>query len=312
MGSDSGRWGWAIFLMKGLTCTSETSCFCFWSLPSPLSRWTFCWHLPGRLLTRQVYDLFGVSAQSDGFWLWLLNIGTKLTIYLPLYAVALGPLVVASTACYLQQGNSLWGSVQPALRRLLGLFFCFLLAGVLLDLGLGLCFVGWPIAASLLLFTPQAFLLEKRGPIKSLGRSSALVNGYGGRVFACLLMLGVILWVVGMGIKLPLVYLFQIALSIGPHASSSGGDAMQQVVTLLSGGLTHLLLFPLLVSVLTALYYDLRIRKEGYDIDLLARELGYPSLSSAGPYLPPAPVFQPFRPGSSPMPMKRGQRGPRP
>jgi len=268
----------------------------------------------GPRLMGQVYDLFGVTAQSGTSSLWLLNVGIKLTVYLPLYALTLGPLVMAASACYLQQETSLWASMQPVLRRLPGLIFCFLLAGIVLDLGLSLCMIGWPLAASLLLFTPQAYLLEKLGPGKALGRSSALVNGYGGRVFSCLLMLGVILWVIGLGIKLPLAYLFEMALSVGPGAGSfsgagtSGTDAARQVVTLLSGGLTYLLLFPFLISVLTALYYDLRIRKEGFDIDLLAKELGYPPLSALEGYLPHAPVFTRFRPGSA-LPLPKRRRG---
>jgi len=52
---------------------------------------------------------------------------------------------------------------------------------------------------------------------------------------------------------------------------------------------------------MTVLYYDLRIRKEGFDIELLAEELRYPPLASLGPFLPPAPVYGPsLRPGMPP------------
>ncbi len=264
----------------------------------------------GPRLMAGVYGLFDMTAQSDSSGLWLVGAGVKLAIYLPLYALALGPLVVAASGCYLQQNVTVWASVKPWLRRLPGLALCFLLTGVLLNLGLSICLIGWPIAASLLLFTPQAFLLEQKGPFRALSRSSALVNGYGGRAFVCLLGLGLILWVIGLGIKLPLAYVFETALSIGPKAGSlaeAGGDTGQQVVTMLSSGLTHLLLFPFLVSVLTALYYDMRIRKEGFDIDLLAEDLGYLPLAALNSYLPPVAVFVPIRPVSAPP--KSGPRG---
>lgn len=262
----------------------------------------------------QVYTLFDVTAnQSDASALWLLNIAVKLTIYLPLYALALGPLIIAASGCYLQQEPTLWITVRPVVRRLPGLAFCFLLAGLLLDLSLGFCLVGWLIAASLLLFVPQAFLLENLGPAKALRRSSALVNGYGGRIFTCLLMLGMMLWVIGLGIKLPLAYLFETAFGVGSQTNPfSGGGPMAygqtQVVALLSAGLTHLVLFPFLACVLTALYYDMRVRKEGYDMDLLAAGLGYPALGVLRDYLPAVPVFQPVRPSMAPPP-KAGRRG---
>ena len=48
---------------------------------------------------------------------------------------------------------------------------------------------------------------------------------------------------------------------------------------------------------MTVLYYDLRIRKEGFDIELLAEELHYPPLANLGAFLPPVSVF-PVRPPS--------------
>ena len=266
-------------------------------------------------LMRQVYDLFSVASTADALGIWFLNDGVKLTLFLPLYSLALAPLVMAASACYLQQPGSLRDSFLPVLKRLPGLFLSFLLAGMLLDLGLSFCVIGWPIAASQLVFTPQTFLLERLGPGKALMRSSSLINGYGGRIFSCLLMLGVIVWVIGLGVKLPLAYVFELALSVGPHIGSQANvslpTAVDQTVTLLSGGVTHLLLFPFLVSVLTALYYDIRIRKEGFDIELMSRELGYAPLNTLGPFLPPVPAFTPFRPGVAVPPKRPGRRGPR-
>ena len=269
----------------------------------------------GPSLLRQVYDLFSISAEADAVGLWFLNVGVKLILYLPLYALALAPLVLAASACYLQQQRSLRDSLLPVLKRLPSLLLSFLLAGILLDLGLCFCGLGWPIAASMLVFTPQTFLLERLGPGKALSRSSSLINGYGGRVFSCLVMLGIILWVIGLGIKLPLAYVFELALSVGPHLHSQSGvatlKAVNQTVALLSGGITHLLLFPFLVSVLTALYYDIRIRKEGFDIELMSRELGYAPLSTLGPFLPPVPAFTPYRPGVAVPPKAPNRGGPR-
>jgi hypothetical protein len=51
---------------------------------------------------------------------------------------------------------------------------------------------------------------------------------------------------------------------------------LTQNATLLSvlGALTTLVLYPVWPVVATVLYYDLRVRKEGLDLEVLAGELG--------------------------------------
>jgi hypothetical protein len=45
----------------------------------------------------------------------------------------------------------------------------------------------------------------------------------------------------------------------------------------IGGQLLQLLLFPLVACAFTLLYYDLRVRKEAFDLELLSRELGTPA-----------------------------------
>ena len=59
--------------------------------------------------------------------------------------------------------------------------------------------------------------------------------------------------------------------------------------SLLSNSLTGILsalliipIYPLLAVVSTLLYYDLRIRKEGFDLEVMSRELGAPAGTAAG------------------------------
>ena len=134
------------------------------------------------------------------------------------------------------------------------------------------------------------------------GRSNQLVSGYGGRVFGSLILLELIAAIVGLGIQLPLVYAFDVLLNVTPGSDLlfGGGSAVtalseqRRIVADISQGLAHLVLTPFVFSVLTVLYYDLRVRKEAFDIELLARGLHYPPLSALGGYLPPAsPVALP-------------------
>ncbi len=244
-----------------------------------------------------VFDLVGVtSTQSDAFWVWTVSALARTIFYLPLYIVAVGPVVVAAAARYLDQPMTVEATFRLSLRKTPALLLAALLSGLLLTLGLALCGVVWLVVATQLLFTLQALLIENVGPGKAIRRSGALTAGYGFRVFGCLVLLGMVLYVVGLGLRLPLAYAADSILNLTPGAAflsggTAGGNAQEQVVSLLSSGLAHLFLLPFTICVITVLYFDLRIRKEGMDIELLATDLHYPPLSALGPFLPPVPTF---------------------
>jgi len=261
----------------------------------------------GPRLFPAIFDLFGITANSDGFWIWLVVGLSKLMLFFPLLLLAVAPLAAASAGRYLGQEMTVWTVYRAWLRRLPGLLLALLLVGTALTLGLCFCGVFWLVPAVLFFFTLHAFAVEGKGPGKALGRSRGLVGGHGGRVFNCLFLLALISWVIGLGVTFPLAYLVDNVLHLTPGAQSLyggasgvGQSAEQQAVTLISQGLAHLVLIPFLVCVVTVLYYDLRIRKEGFDIELLAEGLRYPPLTALGPFLPPAPVYGPFRPGAPP------------
>ncbi len=275
----------------------------------------FAWISP-RLLP-PIFDQFGVT-RTDQFWKWCVTAMVKLTIFLPFYALAVAPLLSAASARYLETDTTVGDVFRQALRRFPGLLLTVLLGGLALDLSLLGCLVLWLPVASQLLFTLHAFLVERQSPGKALRRSGALVSGYGGRVFTCLCQIGLIGWVISLGLTLPLSYLFDTVLNISPAVDTfygggvpgAGQSAEQEVVSLLSSGLAHLLLLPFLASVVTVLYFDLRIRKEGFDVELMAQGLNYPPLAALGAFLPPAPTFGPIRPGYAPPPQYPRQGGP--
>lgn len=271
----------------------------------------------GPRLFPTIFEWFGVTAASDAFVIWLVISTLKLTLFLPLFLVAVAPLAVASAGRYLERDVTLWSVYRLWLRRLPGLLLALLLVGAALALGLLFCGVVWLVPAVLFFFVLQAYMVEGKGPGKALGRSNGLVGGYGGRVFNCLFLLALIAWVISLGVSFPLAYLVDNVLHLAPGAQSLyggasgvGQSAEQQAVTLISQGLAHLVLIPFLVCVVTVLYYDLRIRKEGFDIELLAGGLRYPPLTALGPFLPPAPVYGPFRPGMPPPARPPGYGGP--
>ena len=197
-----------------------------------------------------LFDLFGITSNTDAFGVWFTVSLVELALFLPLFLLAVTPLVGAAAGRYLEQEQTLWQAYRPALRRLPGLLVLGVLTSAALDLGL-LCLVTWPLAAVQIFFSLHGFVVEGKGPIQSLRRSSTLVAGYGGRVFNCLFLLGLIGWVLSLGVSFPLSYVFDNALHFAPGAQSFYGGVSgapqtseEQIVSLLSNGLAHLVLIP--------------------------------------------------------------------
>lgn len=268
-----------------------------------------------------IFAQFDVTtSKDDQFSVWAVTSLVRLTLFLPFYALALCPLVLAASARYLDKAATLASVYGRTLKRLPSLIATVVLVGLTLDLSLLGCGVAWLLAACQLFFTLPAALIEGLGPGKAMKRSGALAGGYGGRVFSCLLVLGLISWVLSLGLWMPLAYVFGSVLNLTPGADTlygggvpgAGGSAEQEVISLLSRGLTHLFLTPFLVCVMTVLYYDLRIRKEGFDVEMLAQDLGYPALAALGPHLPPVAAYGVMRPGARPPIPPPGYAGPPP
>jgi len=117
-------------------------------------------------------------------------------------------------------------------------------------------------------FAPIIVILEGRGGIEALKRSKALTKGFFWRNLAIALFVGIMLFG---------SYLVVFALGgIGGYAMAALGisaevvQAVGSTLGLLGVALTYPLLF---VSIVLA-YYDLRARKEQYDVLVLASELG--------------------------------------
>lgn len=250
-----------------------------------------------------LYDLFSVTTSSgDAFGASLVRVLAEVVFALPLSLLADAPLVAACSALYLDRPVTLRQVYGHCLRRLPGLLVVVVLGCLALDVGILFCFIGAAIAGTLYLFSLHAILMEGRSGLGALKRSAGLVSGYGSRIFGCLILINLIVSAVQTGVTLPLDYFFSAVLKFTPAAVSALTDPATDtttrglIVQAITGGLATMLLKPFIVCVVTALYYDLRVRKEGYDVELMAEGLNYPPLSTLGPFLPPVAVYLPSRP----------------
>lgn len=168
---------------------------------------------------------------------------------------------------FLAQGASVYGAFQEmrgqrftlaeSLEKCLGRVLPLIGAAVLSALGLMLGFLVFVIPFFILAIfwcvTVPACVVERLGPIRSLGRSAELTRGARLKIFVLFLIFIVGAWVAGLVLRL-------VAAAIG------GGMAAIWA----SYGLGAV--WGALGSVLvTVVYYELRAAKEGIDLDQLVR-----------------------------------------
>lgn len=181
--------------------------------------------------------------------------------------------VKAVSDLYLDQPTGVKASLRFAVRRLPAL----LGMEVLMILGLMLAFivviipgiwlyVAWSVAA-------PALLIERFGPWRALGRSRRLVKGRWWATAGVLLVATILVTVVSGAVQAALVGIASLP--------STPSVPVAVVVTTVASVLSTVIAQPFHAAVTTTLYYDLRVRHEGYDLQLLAEQLGLPAPSGA-------------------------------
>ena len=147
--------------------------------------------------------------------------------------------------------------------------------------------IGWLLTAALIVpvvvyvyvafgVAGPAVVLERRGPVAACRRSRKLVQGSFWRVFGILGLTGIFVVVIAAAIGVP----FQVvsALVAGNDPFGVLPLTVQGVGAILAGTLTA----PFAAAVVVLLFVDLRIRREGLDIEL-ARAAGVASGGGEGP-----------------------------
>jgi hypothetical protein len=87
--------------------------------------------------------------------------------------------------------------------------------------------------------------------------------------------------------------------------SAAGGEVVDAIARAVATSLSSMLTTPFSAAVVTVLYFDMRVRKEGFDLELLARQVGVePPATGASPFpeepMPEQPPFWPPPPGWRP------------
>jgi hypothetical protein len=171
------------------------------------------------------------------------------------------------------QGNrvGIGEAFSYALSRFLPLLGASILVGLIVFVGILLCCVPGIYFMIIYAFVAQVVVLERLGVGEALSRSSALVSGYWWRVFGVLFLIGIINAVIQgtIGGVFGAVMPAQEVIP-GPNGPQVKFNPLNHVVITLVTQLIGIVFSTYTAVCVTLLYLDLRIRKEGYDLEMAA------------------------------------------
>ena len=159
-----------------------------------------------------------------------------------------------------------WAKVRPQLWRLLGLS---IMSGLFIGLGALLCVIPGIYLYAALAVSAPALILERGKVFGSMGRSRHLVTDKWWRTFGILLLTVIISSIVSFVVEIPFLLAGGGSILFGGLDSVDTNYVLLQALTTIGGIVAGAVTYPFAASVTTLMYVDLRMRKEGLDIELM-------------------------------------------
>ena len=208
----------------------------------------------------------GTTPDIEADQIWAFVAGTVVIAIIGFIAaqVATGACLKAVSGAYLDEEPDWRDSLRFARSRLGSLLWLsFLLVALLIPATLACLFPAFYLYVAWSVATP-ALLLEERTGWEALKRSRELVKGRFWPTLGAVVLVGILTAIVQM------IFLGVLAGLV----SVTGNEVAQGMANAVGQTASSALTTPLSAAVLTVLYFDLRVRKEGFDLELLARRLG--------------------------------------
>jgi hypothetical protein len=171
------------------------------------------------------------------------------------FALMSAVLIVCASQAYLGDPVDVGAAVRKALPRMPLVLVGAVVRYIGIFLGLFAFFIGaLYIMARWFAITP-VLVLEQRGLGEAFSRSSALSRGRKRHIINTVGLVAIIYWVLAIGVQLA--------------ALALGNAIVQTVVT----AAFTILVYPVVAITEALLYFDTRIRNEGFDIEMMAGAL---------------------------------------
>lgn len=184
------------------------------------------------------------------------------------YLLAQGATVLAVSELYLGRPTTIGDSFRRVRGELGTIFGVLVLSGLAMMGGFILLIIpGIYIMCRLAVAVPAA-LIESLGPRDSLARSFALTKDNAGRAF--------LIYLLYFALAYGAMMLFQFPFMIAIAASAKNPSAVRYWMVLMQMGniASTVLITPVLTIAASVFYFDLRVRKEAFDLQMLMQPLG--------------------------------------
>ena len=177
-------------------------------------------------------------------------------------------------------------SLRAGLRRLLPLTVSTVIVYIVAGIGLVFCLAPGVFLWTMWSVSPAALVTEQKGPVSALSRSWELVRG---RFWPTLgaVVLGYLLYYVASQI-------ISTVTGVITVAGAMATESFSFIPSVIGTVLVSILSAPFLAAIVTIVYFDLRVRKEGYDLELMAADLTRMEGQSQPGVPPPASDDNPF------------------
>jgi hypothetical protein len=201
-------------------------------------------------------------------------------LFLIVYFLMLGytqaATVFAVSDLYLGRTPTIGGSYKRVGAKAFRVLFILFLVFLVVMVGLVILIIPGLILMCRTALSVPASMLEGSGPIRSIERSRELTKGHAMQIFLIFLM-GTVLAVAAAALfELPFTFLAE-TVSKTNHSALFGTLLLRHVGEFLS----QVLIGPISTIAFSLMYYNLRIRKEAFDIQHLMASLGTTPTPSA-------------------------------
>ena len=191
-------------------------------------------------------------------------------VFAALNSVATAATVFIVSESYLGRPIDARTALRRAAPYIGRILLCSMLTALAVGIGFFLIFIGAVVLICGLILAVPAIVIEPRlSASAALSRSWELTRGSRWRMFGLLLVLVILLYI-------PIAAIGGLVAVFAPGGAGTmfaRPSVTVSVAAVAISGLAQVFIYPLFYCVLTVAYYDLRVRKEGFDLEVLASTL---------------------------------------
>lgn len=176
-----------------------------------------------------------------------------------------GALAKSVSEVYLGKEISVKEAYKAVLPKIWVLIGAGILIGLIVMFGFMILVVPGIIFGLWFALSTQVIVLENEGVTGGMSRSRNLVKGNLGKVFAVGFLAGIIAWIISMIVSFP--------AQMGAGLLQPHSFFLARFIAMIGQIAGNTLAVPISAAAYILLYYDLRIRKEGFDLEMLAENL---------------------------------------